>query len=379
VNLTDMTIRTAPLPAQGRVTIWDDASPLGLRITAKGAKTFILILHRRRHTIGRYGDITLSQARAAAKQLKAEQTLGRLIPSSKTVSEAAREYLKGLTIRTNTRRYYQRHMNSLPDCRLTELTAAELHKILDLLPSTSRGQALKSYTAFFNWCIRRHYLDTSPCVRFRADKTVSRSRVLTDEELGRIWRACDLDGTENIGPDEIVNDIDPQRPRPPAIFCQIVKLLILTGQRKNEIANLQSSWIKDEQITIPKEIAKNGRQHTVPIGPIAKNIILRAQLPFTSRGTKTFNNWAYNKLILDTLSGVTGWTLHDCRRSVATNMGALGIRLEVIERILNHVSGSFGGVAGTYQRYEFLPEMIDAMHKWEARLRTIISGSYTQT
>jgi hypothetical protein len=60
-------------------------------------------------------------------------------------------------------------------------------------------------------------------------------------------------------------------------------------------------------------------------------------------------------------------------------MGALGIRLEVIERILNHVSGSFGGVAGTYQRYNFLPEMSDAMHKWEARLRTIISGSYAQT
>jgi integrase len=264
---------------------------------------------------------------------------------------------------------------------LDQITPNDVMLAIEAIKKPSeRNHAFQSIRACFAWCIPR-YLKHSPCFGLKGPpKSAPRSRVLTDDELKLIWHACDQSGETKVAQvvEPRVAGSSPAfgagTPRSPASFCQIVKLLLLTGQRRGEIAGLQPSWIHDDRITIPKEIAKNGRQHTVPIGPIAQNIILQTQLPFTSRGAKTFNNWTYNKSILDTVSGVTGWTLHDCRRTVASNLAALGVRLEVIERILNHVSGSFGGVAGTYQRYEFLPEMRAAIDLWEAKLQTIVNG-----
>jgi integrase len=176
----------------------------------------------------------------------------------------------------------------------------------------------------------------------------------------------------------------------PGSYCAIVKLLILTGQRRGEIAALQSSWIneKEKTLSIPASVAKNGRQHVIPLTALSVALLVSPKTTpspangfmFSATDTSSmFSAWSKNKIALDEATGVKNWTLHDIRRTVASNMGALGVRLEVIERILNHVSGSFGGVAGTYQRYEFLPEMMDASHTWEGRLRTIISGSCTQT
>jgi integrase len=258
---------------------------------------------------------------------------------------------------------------------LDQITANDVMLAIEAIKKPSEANhAFQSIRAFFAWCIPR-YLKHSPCFGLKGPpKSAPRSRVLSDLEIGRIWKTCEGANRGKAIAGEQRKSLLGDPPPLPASFCQIVKLLLLTGQRRGEIAGLQPSWIHDDQITIPKEIAKNARQHTVPLGPIAKNIILQAQLPFTSRGTKTFNNWTYNKSVLDTLSGVTGWTLHDCRRTVASNMAALGVRLEVIERILNHVSGSFGGVAGTYQRYEFLPEMRAAIDLWEGELQKIVSG-----
>jgi hypothetical protein len=94
----------------------------------------------------------------------------------------------------------------------------------------------------------------------------------------------------------------------------------------------------------------------------------------TTDTSTVFSAWSKNKTALDEAAGVKNWTLRDIRRTVASNMGALGIRLEVIERILNHVSGSFGGVAGTYHRYEFLPEMRAAIGLWEGKLKIILNA-----
>jgi integrase len=357
--LTDMTVQTAEVPSQGRVILWDEASPVGLRITANGAKTFVVWLGKRRHTIGRYGDVTLSQARTAAKQLKAEQTLGRLVPSSRTVSDARAEYLKAVTVRPNTRRYYERNLHRLPDCRLAELHAADLNPILDALPSPARSQALKTYTAFFNWCIRRYYLDTSPCIRFRADKTVSRSRVLSDLEIGRIWKCLE----------------------PPAAFNSIVKLLLLTGQRRSEIAALRKEWICENRINLPKEITKNGCAHSFPIGILSATLLAKAPanshsllFPSTKNDARPFNGWWSGKITLDKTSGVSDWTLHDLRRTFATGLAELGVAPHVIERLLNHTTGTLSPIALVYNKARYLEEMRAAIELWEARLRIIVPG-----
>jgi integrase len=347
-HLSDMTVRTLPAPTKGRIVVWDDASPLGVRITDKGVKSFVVMLGPgRRHTIGRYGHITLSQARTAAKQLKAEQTLGRLLPSSRTVSDARAEYLKTLTVRPNTRGYYVRNLHRLPDCRLAELTAADLHKILDALTPTSRGQALKTYTAFFNWCIRRYYLDTSPCIRFRADKPTSRDRVLTDDEIRFLWNATDE----------------------PTHFNRIVRLLLLTGQRRGEIAALRNEWIKSDRINFPKEICKNGRDHSLPLGAYAAQLV--AALQYSSQ---PFTNWSNAKAALDKASGITGFTLHDLRRTFATRLAELGVAPHVIERLLNHVTGTLSPIARVYNKARYLEEMRAAIEKWEAQLQKIVDS-----
>jgi integrase len=397
-----MTIRTIPIPEQGRVTIWDDSSPLGLRITSKGAKTFIVMLGPgRRHTIGRYGMITLSQARTAAKQLKAEHTLGRLIPSSRAVSDAASEYLKGITIRTNTRRYYQRNLGRLPDVRLSDLTAGHLHTILDPLSPPARGQALKTYVAFFNWCIRRHYLDQSPCHRFRGEKTTSRSRVLGDEELGRIWAACEqLVGRPTVsraayglGNDAVGRgDKSPLQLR--ATFARIIQLLILTGLRRTEASLIEKSWIQKSSkqtsisssnapenekknyshlsdssnpdlwtLTIPSSVTKNHREHTIPITAFTGQF-----LPL-STDNRPFRSWSETKKTLDKASGVTNWTIHDLRRSFASNHARIGTSIHIIERLLNHVTGSMSAIHLVYNRHRYFDEMVAAVQKYDEWFR----------
>jgi integrase len=361
-RLSDMTVKTAPIPARGRSTLWDDGSPLGVRITSNGAKTFIVMIGSgRRHTIGRYGDITLAEARAAAQRIRAEQTLGRVFPESVTLASARELYLSHINVRPNTREYYVHHLGKLKAGNLVDITTGDINRILDPLPSPSRTQALASFRPFFKWCIKRNYLTRSPCELLTAKVSPSRDRVLTDTEIKRIWNATG-DGK---------------------IFSNIVRLLLLTGQRRGEIAQLQTSWIKENQIVFPKEAVKNGREHRLPMGSLASSIVHarmtngQSSYIFPARGTPdtSFNGWMKSKLALDKKLGpdFKPWTLHDCRRTFATNMAKLGVRLEVTEKILNHVSGSTGGIVGVYMKYNFESEMRSAIELWEQKLASIVA------
>jgi integrase len=182
----------------------------------------------------------------------------------------------------------------------------------------------------------------------------SRARVLNDIEIKAIWRALDDD-----------------------IYGRIVKLLLLTGQRRGEIAGLTGSMIGADTITLPSEYAKNGRLHVIPLGTMAASILGRQRLPKTlyvpARGKSTpFNGFSKTKRELDERCGISDWTLHDLRRTFASGLAALGVPLHVIERLLNHVSGSFGGIVGVYQRYNFMPEMRHAIELWEAHVADLV-------
>jgi integrase len=351
-----MTLKSVPIPKSGRITLWDDASPLGVRITSNGAKTFIVMLGSgKRHTIGRYGDVTLSQARQAAKQLKAERTLGRLLPSSVTVENARKEYLASVDVRPNTRMHYERNLGRLPECRVIEIEPRDINRILDPLGKSSRIQALRTYTSFFNWCLRRHYLDQSPCARMQSETSDSRERVLTDEEIAKVYRAAEA----MRGP-----------------YGLIVQLLVLTGQRRTEIASLRSGYLDldNKSICLPRSLTKNGRDHSFPIGTLCEALLSRMSrtdgLLFPARGTtdRAFNGWSKSKAALDKMCGVAEWTLHDLRRTFATKMAALGTPIHVTERLLNHVSGGLGGIVAVYNRHTYMDEMREAVDRYERHL-----------
>lgn len=363
VRLTDLTLKNLPVPVSGQVTYDDEASPLKVRVTPTGVKTFLVFVGSgKRHTIGRYGDITLQQARAAAVRVRAEKTLGRVFPEAVALSWARDLYLSQINIRPKTRDYYVRHLHKLKAGQLRDITTRDINRILDPLPTATRSQALASFRPFFKWCIKRNYLDRSPCELMTGEVSTARDRVLSDPELRRIWHACEDCGQFGI----------------------IVKLLMLTGQRKNEIACLQTSWIKDDQIILPKEVTKNARQHTFPIGTLAASLLSQARsghqssLLFCARGTqdRPFSGWSKSTIALNKILGsdFQHWTLHDLRRTFATNLAALGVRLEVTEKLLNHVSGSLGGIVAIYQRHDFKDEMREAVTKWEERLTSLLNS-----
>jgi len=234
---------------------------------------------------------------------------------------------------------------------------------------------------FFEWAVERGYRDDNPMQGMRKPhRQASRERVLSDEEIGLIWHAADRCGYPYEG---------------------IVKLLILTGQRRNEIAGLTRSEIvagKAPRLELPGDRTKNGRPHSVPVAPLALEVLKATpRLPstdfvFTTTGRAAVSGWSRFKDRLDRLVGdvqadqarergedtddlraLEAWTLHDLRRTAATGMARLGVDLPVVERILNHVSGSFGGVVGVYQRHDFEDEKRAALNLWAEHVARIVA------
>ena len=163
-------------------------------------------------------------------------------------------------------------------------------------------------------------------------------------------------------------------------FGAIVKLLILTGQRRSEITNLRQSWLEDDAITFPAEIIKNAREHTIPMGDMTKvliaNLPKRTDLLFPSRlNDKTpFNGFSRAKLTFDKELEIESYTLHDLRRTFSSIMAKLGTPIHVTEKILNHTSGTISGVAAVYNRHSYQMEMREAFADYEDYLKTLIEG-----
>jgi integrase len=372
--LTDTAIRTAKPPERGTTMLWDGSlKNFGVRISQGGTKTFIvLIASGRRQSIGRYPTLSLSQARTEAKRLLAEKALGKVRPIGVPFDDAKAKFLaqceeenKPRTVQ-DYRRILKRHF---PYGRkaVADINAHELHRRLDKIAAPAeRRYAYVVGRIFFNWCVRKRYLDRSPLEHMEVPANgKSRARILSDDELKAVWNAA----TEHP-------------------FGHIVRLLILTGQRRGEIAVLQREWVdeKEQTITLPREITKNSHEHTFPYGDMAAALL--AAIPNTGaylfpaarnhvkgKPTTCFNGWSKAKADFDESCSIEPWTLHDLRRTFSSGQAALGTPLHITERILNHISGTVSGVAAIYNRYQFLPEMREAMDKWEAKVTSLIEPS----
>jgi integrase len=167
--------------------------------------------------------------------------------------------------------------------------------------------------------------------------------------------------------------------RPP--FGAILEVLALTGQRREEVA--QITWSEIEEATrtwhIPSQRAKNAKAHLVhlsdPVWVIIKSQPQHCRFVFATSGGKNFQSFKFAKANLDQLSGVTGWRIHDLRRTVVTGMARLGVPPHVADKILNHQSGTISGVAAVYQKHEFLTERKDALDRWGRHVIDFIASS----
>lgn len=395
IALSDVGLRSLQAPERGTIDYWDKALPaFGLRVSQGGAKTFILKLHNSRRAIGRFPILSLSEARTEARRLLAEKTLGKVRPQSITFRTALTLFLdekrKSRRPRTahNLEARLNRHFSF--QGQLTDFTHQEVARRLRRIKSTAEhDHALSVAKTFFTWCHNRRYIDDNPTRGLSPHGHTSRSRVLTDDEIRLIWQATG-DATHT--------------------FSTIVRLLLLTGARRGEIAALRKEWINfgtdlDTRqatsggsttsatkkpdlctITIPATVTKNGREHTFPIGSFAFSVISTnttarcgdtpptKQLFFAARGKDTpFNGWSKAKKALDKECGVKDWTLHDLRRTFATRMAALGCPIHILERaFLNHVSGQISGVAAVYNRHSYLEEARLWAEKWDDFLISIV-------
>jgi integrase len=373
-SLTEIALKAARPPASGTTTLWDASLPrFGCRVSPKGTKSFIvLVASGIRRTIGRYPVISLAEARQEAKRILAEKTLGKVALPSISVANALAGFLdesqKRLKSRTahDYRRLLLRHLATLTKVALDDVTTRDIAHITDSIRNapSEAAHALVAIKIFFNWCVRRGYVAANPCSRLTWQKSKPRERVLTAAEIRIVYRRAE------------------SFPHP---FGAIVRLLILTGQRRGEIGLLQWKWIDENSriITFPAEATKNNRAHSFPIGNMAIEIL--AGLPRFGEfvfpairerrngiPVRAVNGWSNLKTKFDkSTEGVAPWTLHDLRRTFATNLAALGTPIHVTEKLLNHVSGTVSGVAAVYNRHSYMGEMRAAIDNWEKRLAEI--------
>jgi integrase len=366
VRLTDISIRSVKPPPRGQKTHFDDTlSGFGIRVSQGGTKTFVLMhgVDRRLSTIGRVGIITLAQARQKAKSILAAKTLGVHEPPRSSFGEAKTLFLASCESRLRDRttsdytRLLNRHFSRFT---LRPLASIQSHEVGDLIDGLKRtpveqNHAFAAARTLFRFCVRRGLITRSPMEGMTLPARVqTRERVLTDPELATVFKAAAKVGYP---------------------FGSIVQLLILTGQRKGEIALLEWGWIRDKTITIPASVAKNHREHTIPFSDLTVDVL--AQIPSAGDRLFTVYNWDAKTDNLRDLAGIPHFTLHDLRRTYASGMASMGVAPHVVERLLNHVSGTVSGVAAIYNRYSYSVEMTQAVSAFERHLSVLLSRSPT--
>jgi integrase len=376
VKLTDLSIKALTAPERGQKTYFDDSlSGFGVRLSSGGVKSFVLVhgRSRSRTTIGRYPIISLADARTEAKRVLAERILGKHQTPSLLFHQGLTLFLETHCDRKNrprtkkeTKRLLERHfLPSLRHERLSEITTGQISKVIDRLLDTpaEANHAFSAIRLFFRWATRRRYVIHSPVEGLVMPAPVSsRDRVLTGKELVQVYR-------HTFAP----NPLGP-----------IIRLLILTGQRSSEIANLRSSFIDQEQktITLPSWLTKNHREHAFPLGADAASILAEitpeeSGLYFSARGKpdQPFNGWSKCKQEFDRECPIAHWTLHDLRRTFATHLASLDVAPHVVERLLNHSSGTIKGVAAIYNRYRYMDEMRSALGLWEGHMQSLVAAA----
>jgi integrase len=340
-------------------------------------------------SIGRHGSPwSPDTARTEAKRLLGLAISGdpfaKPVPAEAFGAEVER-YLSKQQAALKPRTYVELERHLRRDCgplarlRLTEIDrrtiALRLAEVETASGPIARNRVRSSLSAFFNWAVREGLLDANPVTgTARADERGSRDRVLTQAELAELWAAL-----------------------PQGDFGEIVRLLILTGQRREEIGSLRWSEVDLDHslIVLPAERTKNLRQHEVPLSTQACAIIQR--LPkrkgrdfIFGIGEAGFSGWSKSKERLDqTLLArrkaadrrakpLPSWRLHDLRRTAATQMAELGVLPHVVEVALNHISGHKAGVAGVYNRSKMTDAVRDGLQKWADHIEALIAGPHKQ-
>lgn len=412
IKLTQAAVERLAQPAKGQIDYFDAAYPaLALRVTQNGVRSWVYFgrVHGKlkRATLGRYPDIGLKAARilagetaqsmlqgvnpAQAKRAARAETGDRDLVATVVRDWLARAQSKNKSLRNVTRIFERRVLPAWGERKIKSIARRDVIELVDAVADRGKFMAARRLCVhlhgFFRWCVGRDIIEVNPASDIpKPGKIVSRSRTLTDSELAAVWKAAG------------------ETPFP---FGPLIRLLILTGARRNEIGALRWGEIKNSEASIQLSSArsKSGEPRLIPLSPMAGAIleavprITGAGFVFTVTGHSPVSGWSRAKRILDAKlvetkslfdtkptkadpeeeteaePALPNWHFHDIRRTVATGLQRLGHKLEVIEAVLGHVSGSRAGIVGTYQRHSFEPEARVALDAWARHIETLTAGT----
>jgi len=414
IRFTQTAIDKLPPPATGRIEYWDRHLPgFGLRIAHSGRKTWLAMYRVDgklvRETIGTVALIpNVADARDRARQSMTAAQAGRNPVAERREREVAAKIeaeAPSNEFRAVATRYLDRHakkhtkpttwkelqrqleVDVFPKWGRRPISSLTRYDVTTLIEGiANRGspvQANRTLTrlkTLFKWVLDEELIAADPTARVRkVVKETARDRTLSDDEIRLFWDGCNKLGWP---------------------FGQMFKLLLLTAQRRDEVADAEWSEIDvDRRLwTIPREKAKNDRAHEVQLSALATEILHSLPTPggryvFTTSGERPVSGFSKSKERLDRnmlellraelaaagkdpdQAAIDDWILHDLRRTAATGMARLSIAPHVVDRILNHVSGTIRGVAAVYNRHAYLEERRAALEAWSRHIESSVRQS----
>jgi len=349
----------------------------------------------RKLTLGKWPIIGLADARLAASEALEAVEHGRDPGQEKKAAKAAsvvqadrdtvealidlyaKRHLSKLKSGATAKRELERH--AVEAWRGRDVHTITKRDVLDLLDgivdsgrATSANRVRAYLSKFFNWCIERDVIEFSPMIGVKAPaKEKSRDRVLNDDEIRWFWRACDRVGQP---------------------WGALGKLLLLTGQRRGEVAEMTDSEISESIWHLSADRTKNGRAHDVPLSDVAQDVLsglerIKSDAGYlhTTTGQTPISGFQkartnVAKHMLEIASEERGepveipkWTWHDLRRTAETGMARLKVSQDVIDRVTNHISGQHR-MARIYNRYEYMEEKRSALEAWARFITTLVDG-----
>jgi integrase len=384
MKLTRPLVANLRAPKGKEIMVWDDDVPgFGVRVRDTKKSASYLFQYRigakqRRMNLGRCSAIDPAVARKQAAELHAKVRLGQdpaglkaesRSRASETFGQCVETYLQWQqpqvrdTTFVDIKRHLRTNLGPLHGLHIANVDRRAIAAQLSRLATTAPVQANRtraSLSRFFNWAMGEGLADSNPALLTnKIDESGARDRALTEKEIKTLWTAL-----------------------PEGDFGDILKLLLLTGQREREIAELEWDEIDFERgvIELPPERTKNHRRHLIPMSDMVRDI-LQARSRSKDRalvfgiGEGGFSGWSKAKDRLDEAVKIPPWRIHDLRRSCATHMGELGVQPHIIEACLNHVSGHRSGVAGIYNRAAYEAEKARALTMWADHVGDVVEDT----
>ena len=359
-------------PKEGQVDHFDSSLPgLALRVSRSGRKTWVYFYRHagklRRMSFDVFPAMSVSTAHAkwmeARDLVQAGRDPGRISQAGATdFAGVAAEWLRRDQEGNRTRDVIKRALERevLPLWGHRQISDIKRRDVLDLIDGIAdRGTVTIARRIFghlhrlFVWSVGRGIIEISPMQNLpKPGSETRRDRVLTDDELRKVWKASDQIGDYGLA----------------------ARLLILTGARREEISKLRWTEIVDGDIVLAGDRTKTSEPRTIPLSTAAQAII--KMLP--RNGDFVFKaglpDWSRAKAKIDELVKIPEWRTHDLRRTTATGLQKLGVALQVTEAILGHTSGSRAGIVGVYQRHNYAAEKRAALEAWGAHVMALVEG-----